>query len=105
MIKVFISGPYTLGDVALNIKNAMTAANEIINMGAAPYCPHLSHFLHMNNYQEYSTWLEIDNEFLLCCDIVLRLPGISNGADKEVELAKTANLPVIYHISELEKYL
>ncbi len=105
MRKIFISGPYTKGDVAQNVKIAMEMANELINNGFAPYCPHLTHFLHMNNWQPYSKWLEIDCEFLVICDALIRLPGESDGADKEVELAKKTGTPIFYTINELIEFL
>ncbi|MCG8697610.1 MAG: DUF4406 domain-containing protein, partial [Bacteroidales bacterium] len=72
--------------------------------GLAPYCPHLTHFLHMNNAQPYEKWLELDCEFLVLCDCLIRIPGSSEGADKEVELAKSRGLPVFNNLEELFKY-
>lgn len=105
MKKVFISGPYSKGDVAQNVKIAMDMANELINHGFAPYCPHLTHFLHMNSWQPYEKWLEIDCEFLVLCDAVIRLAGESSGADNEVELAKRTDIPIFYNIDELVDFL
>lgn len=101
MKKIFISGPYTKGDVAVNVKNAMDLANQLIELNFAPFCPHLTHFLHMNHPQTYSKWLEIDSQFLLVCDAVLRMPGESNGADLEVKLAISMDIPVFFSINEL----
>jgi hypothetical protein len=103
MKKIFIAGPYTLGDVAQNVKKAMDMANELINRGYAPYCPHLTHFLHMNNWQPYQKWLEIDLIFLEKCDAVLRIPGESKGADGEVKRATELNIPIFYSIEDLLK--
>lgn len=101
MKKIFIAGPYTIGDVAQNVKKAMDVANELINYGFAPYCPHLTHFLHINNYQPYQKWLELDLQFLEVSDALLRLPGKSVGADGEVVRAKELEIPVFYEIEEL----
>ena len=101
MKKVYIAGPYTNGDVAINVKNAFQAANELADNGFAPFVPHYTHFWHMMFPREYGYWLELDNQFLPCCDAVLRLPGLSNGADKEVELAIKLSIPVYKSISEL----
>ncbi|MFI5150916.1 MAG: DUF4406 domain-containing protein, partial [Bacteroidia bacterium] len=91
----------TKGDVAKNVKTAMDIANELMNLGFAPYCPHLTHFLHINNWQPYEKWLELDCEYLLICDAVLRLEGESSGADKEVILAQKNNIPVFYSMETL----
>lgn len=102
MKKIYVAGPYSKGDVAVNVKTAMDVANQLIEMGYAPYCPHLTHFLHINNHQPYEKWLELDNQFIPCCDAVLRIPGESSGADKEVELAISLNIPVFFTIDELK---
>jgi hypothetical protein len=104
MKRIFISGPYTVGDVAQNVKLSMDMANYLIEQNFAPFCPHLTHFLHMNNFQPYEKWLEIDLVFLEICDAVIRLPGESNGADKEIEFAKTHNIPVFYDLHSLKNY-
>jgi hypothetical protein len=101
MKRIFISGPYTIGDVAINVRNAMNVANELIDLGFAPFCPHLTHFLHINNPQEYEKWLEIDMSFLEVCHALIRLPGISDGADKEVECALKLGIPVYNSIGDL----
>ncbi len=105
MKKVFIAGPYTNGDVAQNVKLAMDVANIIIEEGHAPYCPHLTHFLHMNQAQPYEKWLELDKEYLKICDVLIRLKGNSNGADGEVKLAEKLNIPIFYNLKELISYL
>jgi hypothetical protein len=42
-----------------------------------------------------------DFEWLKCCDAVLRLPGESTGADREVALAKELGIPVYYSIADI----
>lgn len=101
MKKIFVSGPYTKGDVAINVKNAIDVSNKLIDIGFAPFCPHLTHFLHMHKPQAYEKWLEIDAVFLKTCDAVLRIPGESNGADLEVKLALELSIPVFYKIDDL----
>jgi hypothetical protein len=101
MKRIFISGPYTLGDVAQNVKGAMEVANELIELGYAPFCPHLTHFLHLNHAQPYEKWLEIDVSFLRVCDAVIRIPGESTGADSEVRIASELGIPVFYSKQEL----
>lgn len=104
MKRVFISGPYTLGDVAINVKNAMNVANDLINAGYAPFCAHLTHFLHINNQQPYEKWIEIDLVFLETCHALLRIPGESKGAEIEVMTAKRLGIPVFYSLNELIEY-
>jgi len=99
--KVYVAGPYSQGDVAVNVRNAFEAANKLANLGFAPFVPHATHFWHMLFPRPYEFWLELDNEFLSCCDAIYRLPGQSNGSDKEVKLAVKLGIPVFYSIDAL----
>lgn len=92
--RVYIAGPYTNGDVAVNVRSAYEAANQLADLGFAPFVPHATHFWHMLFPRRYEFWLELDREFLPCCDAVLRLAGESNGADGEVAQAKELGIPV-----------
>lgn len=99
--KIYVAAPYTKGDVAVNVKTAMDMASKLIELGYAPFCPHLTHFLHMAHPQPYETWLELDNAFLPHCDALLRLDGESSGADKEVAFAISLGIPVFYSLGDL----
>jgi len=101
MIKVYIASPYTIGDVAVNVKTQIDCANELMNLGFAPFVPLYSHFQHMVHPRPYQDWIKLDNEWVLACDAVLRLEGQSSGADGEVKLAKENNIPVFYSIDQL----
>jgi hypothetical protein len=100
-MKVYIAGPYTKGDVVLNVRNAIMAAEAVLKAGHTPYIPHLSYFWHLVCPHPPEFWYSYDNEWLDYCDCVLRLPGESVGADAEVALAKKLCIPVYY--SELFK--
>lgn len=99
--KVYIASPYTLGDVAVNVKTQIDVADQLIGLGFAPFVPLYSHFQHMAHPRPYEIWTELDNVWVLSCDAVLRLPGESKGADAEVTLAQNNNIPVFYSIEEL----
>lgn len=105
MLMVFISSPYTLGDVALNVKTQIDAADKLMDRGYCPLAPLLTHFQHMVHPRSYEDWLKIDFEYLSRSDVVLRLPGESSGADREVAHARKLGLPVVFSLEELyEKY-
>lgn len=105
MKKVFISGPYSHGDIAINVKNAMETASKIIEMGAAPFCPHLYHFLHIHREQDYNKWLEIDISFMLSCDCIYVIDGYSPGSEREIEIANENNIPIFKTFDILDKYI
>lgn len=35
--RVYVAGPYTKGDVAVNVRNAYEAANRLADLGFAPF--------------------------------------------------------------------
>lgn len=100
MKRVYIAGPYTKGDVVVNVHNAMDAAMAVLDAGHAPFVPHLCHFLHMHSPRPYETWIAYDLEFLPACDVLIRLPGDSPGADGEVIAARQRGMPVYASVAE-----
>ena len=103
MIKVYIASPYTIGDVAMNVKLQIDTANELMDLGLAPFVPLLSHFQHLVHPRVYDDWIKLDLEWITVCDYVLRIGGISEGADKEVKFAEKRGIPVYCSIEELMK--
>jgi hypothetical protein len=104
MITVYIASPYTLGDVAVNVKRQLDCVDELMDLGFAPYAPLYSHFQHMAHPRPYQDWINIDLVWVEICDVLLRLDGESKGADGEVALALKLGKPVFYSIDELVKY-
>jgi len=102
--RIYVAGPYTGGDVAVNVRNAYEAADRLADLGFAPFVPHATHFWHMLFPRPYEFWLDLDNQFLPCCGAVLRLPGASTGADKEVQLAQRLGIPVFTEVDDLAKH-
>jgi len=93
-MKIYIAGPYTRGDVAENVHNAIMAAEEIVKLGHIPYIPHLTHFWHLMAQHDIDFWYEYDLVWLTFCDALVRLPGDSHGADEEVETAESLGKPI-----------
>jgi hypothetical protein len=103
-VRIYVAGPYTQGDVAVNVRNAYAAADRLADLGFAPFVPHATHFWHMLFPRPYEFWLDLDNQFLPFCEAVLRIPGPSSGADKEVQLAQRLMIPVFTDIDALLKH-
>jgi hypothetical protein len=101
MIKIYIASPYTIGDIAVNVKRQIDCADDLMNLGFAPFVPLFSHFQHIMHPRPYEDWVKTDLEWVLVCDCLLRLSGESKGADGEVEFAKKYGIPVFYSIEEL----
>lgn len=101
MKRVYIASPYTIGDVAVNVRNQLEMAHILMDMGFCPIVPLFTHFQHMVYPRPYEDWLAIDLCKIEVCDFLLRLPGESKGADMEVEHAKKLGIPVVYSYQEL----
>jgi hypothetical protein len=101
MKKVYVAGPYSRGDVMVNIRAALFAADWLLALGYAPFVPHLTGFWHFYSPKPYKAWLALDLEWLRACDAVLRLPGESPGADGEVAEAERLGIPVYESVPEL----
>ena len=100
-IKVYISSPYTEGDPAANVKVQMEMADRLMDVGYVPFIPLLYHFQHIYYQRGYFEWLEQDLAWVSSCDVLLRLPGKSKGADLEVKEATKLGIPVVYSYSDL----
>ena len=86
--KVFISSPYTLGDTAANVRLQHDAFNALLQLGHAPLAPLFSHYHELIYPQPYEMWLQWCMPWVAASDCVLRLPGLSSGADRECEFAR-----------------
>ena len=102
-LKVFISSPYTVGDQSDNVRVQMDVFKKLYDAGFMPFAPLLFHFQHIVHPMEYESWMEIDFAWLESCDFILRLPGESPGADREVKHAADNGIPIAYSIDELKK--
>lgn len=102
---IYISSPYSIGDVGENVSRHMEAANIVMNMGHCPIAPLLTHFMHIVRPRPYEDWMACDLELVKRCDIVWRLPGESKGADREMAAAIEAGIPVAESFAELQDWL
>jgi len=100
-MKIYIAGPYSKGDVAVNVCEAIVAGNYISEIGHFPFIPHLTHFWHMIAPHDYEFWMRQDDEWLTSCDALLRLKGDSVGADREVARAKELGLEIFYSMFDI----
>jgi hypothetical protein len=101
--KVYISGPISIGDWDENFDQASDAHYSLGRLGFAPFNPMLSMKLPWchNPLFSHEDWLEMDLPWVECADVLLRLPGESRGADREVAHAQEHGIPVYYNIKAL----
>ena len=107
--RVYIAGPISKGQVDKNIARGIRVGVSLLKAGYAPIIPHLSHFATPANstigIKLYEQWLEADFSFISTCSAVLRLPGKSVGADREVAFALDCGIPVFRSMALLKEYL
>jgi len=102
---IYIASPYTVGEPADNVHVQLEAAHRILDMGHCPVAPLLSHYLHIHRPRPYNDWMNMDLAIIPRVDILLRLPGASHGADREVALARRLRVPVAHGWDQLELLL
>lgn len=100
-MRIYIAGPFSLRDQMLNVRAALLAADELVARGHIPYVPHLNALWHLIQPHDDEYWMSLDACWLELCHAVLRLPGISLGADREVERAIALGLPVYRGLVEV----
>lgn len=112
---ILISGPYRSGtndDAGLmkqNLDRLEAVALPLFRMGHIPIIGewlalpllHLAGSIEPGDeaYQEIS--YPIAHRILLKCDAVLRIEGISKGADEDVRIAKESGLKIFYSIDDV----
>lgn len=102
---IYIAGPLSTGDVFANTNRAISAATELVGAGLVPFVPHLcALWAIVRPGISYETWMEQDFAWLRRCDALLRLPGESRGADREVALAGELGLPVFTEVEAVLRW-
>jgi len=104
-MKIYIAGPYSKGDTAMNVRAAIIEQDFIEDaLGHMAYNPMLRHFQHLVlPHRDVNYWYEKDILWLRECDAILRLGGESVGADREVELAREWGLKIYHSVYEIPK--
>lgn len=102
--KIYVAGPYTSGDTAINVREAYRYADKLFDAGFLPFVPHSTHFWHILHPRSYEDWMMLDFAYLNDCDGLLRFPGESKGADREVKVALELKIPVFYSVESAEKH-
>lgn len=115
---IYISGPITNGGGPVDIQavgSAVSVGLDLIEEGYSVIMPQLTAFCQkaladagiiwgrhgVNCGLSHHTWLDVDFAIVDICDVVLRMPGPSKGADMEVTHANRHGIPVYYNSMSL----
>lgn len=104
--RVYIAGPYSTGSPQENTDRAIDVADQIVDLGADPFIPHLFHYRHARRERPYQFWIDEDLRWLEVCDALFRFPGKSSGAENEITVMRdTHHRPVFYDLESLEAWI
>lgn len=93
---IYLAGPYSQPEPVENLHKVCKLATQLVDMGHLVFIPHLSAIWQAVEPRPYDWWLDLCLGYVRQCSLVVRLPGESPGADKEVEEAQRYGIPVIY---------
>lgn len=102
-MRVFVAGPYTQPCLLSNTRKAIQAAAALRKRGHHPFLPHTALLWDFLEPSDYETWMEWTLSWLEVCDAVLRLPGESPGADREVARAEELGIPVYEDVRKIPR--
>lgn len=107
-LRVYVAGPISKGDLQTNIRQALDAGHALLKAGFAPMVPHLTCYWAgdgsaavLPRDTTHDDWYGMNEPWVTVADAVLRLPGESVGADREVELANRLGIPVYREVADL----
>jgi len=94
--KIYLAGPIGAAPfrMAHNVTTAIEFADALDALGLNVFIPHLSVQWHQLSPKSYEHWMNVDFGWIDACDALLRMPGDSPGADREVEYATAQGIPV-----------
>lgn len=96
---VYIASPYTnYYDKQAAVDVQIDTFAILRDLGHEPIAPLLSHYIDQRHPTSYERWMQWCLAMVGACDVVLRLPGDSDGADREAAEAKKPGKPVVYGI-------
>ena len=103
--RVYVAGPYTTPDPDTNVRTAVRAADELLKIGCTPFVPHLTHLWNQISPKGWREWIDYDLEWVAACHALLRLPGVSPGAELEVQFALKMGIPVFHSLAEVDEWV
>ena len=78
-----------------NIRRAIDVADAFAMRGHSVFVPHLNRFWHIRHPRGFEFWMRQDENILRRCDLMVRMPGASRGADREQRYAEQNGVQVV----------
>ena len=111
---IYLAGPMALGYLDGLIHAAEATQRLWEEKRQIAYSPYgmLFHNMRFGNpgmatpgTPDYEEMMEYCFETILRCGAILRLPGKSSGADREVEFARDNNIPVYISVDQVPEFI
>ena len=96
--RAYIAGPITSsGSLHENIHNGIKVGEMSRDLGIHPFIPHLYDFTKIVTGKDidWEKMLQMDENFIRVCDLIIALPGDSKGKEREIAFAKARGIPTI----------
>ena len=97
---IYVAGPMT-HDYPSALKMALNVGNQLVELGHLPFFPQLLVTWDLYSPRTYEEWMSLDFRYILKCDALYRVSGLSPGADREVHFAEQHGIPVYYHLTDI----
>lgn len=95
---LYLAAPYTHPDPVENTHRVIKVADVVYDLtDYVPIIPHLTLFWHAVTPHPVHFWYAYDRFLLEACDTIVRLPGVSAGADQELEHALKSRLDQLFY--------
>ena len=102
---VYLAAPYSYPDPASNTVRVLRVASDLYDSGlVVPLVPHLTLLWDAIDPRPVEHWYGYDLELLRRSDAILRLAGLSYGADQEVTEAVAIGLPTFSSPDDLLRW-
>lgn len=91
---VYVAGPMSADPFGC-VRRALPVFDALRSAGCVPFLPQLSIVAEIARDGDYEDWLAYDFDMIDRCDALVRLPGASKGADREVAYAAEQGIPIL----------
>jgi len=98
---IYVAGPITKDPFGC-VRKATPVFHALREAGWVPFLPQWSIIQEMIDPVPYEAWLAYDFDMILHCQALLRLPGESPGADREVQFARDNGVPVLFDVQDAD---
>lgn len=103
---IYVAHPMGKSEVMpANCERAIAFADKVYALGAVPFIPALTVGWHQLFPKDYEAWMALDFAIIARSDALVRVPGESPGADREVAFAKQHGVPVLLTLDEVRDFV